>query len=110
MAIEWAGYTLTFSTGRYPNNRPAILLMQSSFTKYGPLSTNIPALALAPDEFFVPVWNFRDDLLALILESGEVQDTGKRAYSDSWNETSEGPEPQIWRIVSPALRAELNLD
>lgn len=99
MEVEWNGMTLTFSYARYPNGRIAVLLMEG-LSRYGRLSTNIAEVEIAPDEFLVPTWNLDAELLRRILATGLFQDTGRRVFGSSWSETSEGPEPQLWRVTN----------
>lgn len=98
MAVTWENYEFEFKIERYANDRPAVLIM-NGWTRYGMLSTNMPDVRLEPDEFVVPVWNHSDELLKLILETGQFQDTGKLVFGDSWPGSAELTEAPIWRIV-----------
>ena len=98
MEVKWNEFLLTLQQARYQNGRIAILLMSSQVTRYGTLSTNMPDIPLAPDEFVVPVWNHSEDLLNAILATGAVQDTGIRVFGQAWSETIPGTEAPIWRV------------
>lgn len=98
MAVAWNEYRLTFKQARYENGRIAILMMSSLLTRYGTLTVNMPDIELEPDEIIIPVWNHPDDLLELILATGEFQDTGKRVFGEAWSESVAGLEAPIWRV------------
>ncbi len=63
---------------------------------YGSLTTNLPAVELASDEFVVSAgWNLPQDLAASFLEAGIFSEARRVSYGDGV--------ASVWRIVSQEL-------
>ena len=63
---------------------------------YGSLTTNLPAVELASDEFVVSAgWNLPQDLATSFLAAGIFAEARRVSYGDGF--------ASVWRIVSQEL-------